>query len=75
MIKFKLGPRVMTSHLLGCMICGNFYVWDSTTSDKGCPDCPKNIVECPDDCGGCSCFSMPPCSHCVDGHGMEIEND
>jgi len=28
----------------------------------------KEIVECPSNCGGCSCHISHPCSHCVEGH-------
>lgn len=27
-------------------------------------------IPCPDGCGGCSCHSNPPCSHCSEGHGL-----
>lgn len=32
------------------------------------------VVECPAGCNGCSCHVNPPCSHCVEGHGLpEVE--
>ena len=28
------------------------------------------VIECPKDCCGCTCFQNPPCDHCVNGHGL-----
>lgn len=38
--------------------------------------CPKEreLIECPSDCSGCYCHINPPCHHCTDGHGMEVED-
>lgn len=33
----------------------------------------KDLIDCPDGCGGCSCHVNPPCPHCSEGHDQERE--
>lgn len=34
---------------------------------------PTEKIECNASCGGCACHINPPCSHCEQGHGFEVE--
>lgn len=46
------------------------------TLDEIIDECQKEradkveMISCPIDCQGCTCFVSPPCSHCVEGHGL-----